>query len=126
MPIAVQTVETGVTRATVRLGLPTASESVTVGGGLESISLVQNDKTNRFRAQDPWLVEHRNDVYMAMIETAEIVAERYQIRRERQDEYALQSQSRHSRLLWNGMTSPSTSTSPQCFRVCFLVRAQPP
>jgi acetyl-CoA C-acetyltransferase len=68
--------------------------SITVGGGLESISLVQNDKMNRYRSQDPWLVEHRNDIYMTMIETAEIVAERYQITRERQDEYALQSQSR--------------------------------
>ena len=33
--------------------------SITVGGGLESISLVQNDKMNRYRSQDPWLVEHR-------------------------------------------------------------------
>ena len=68
--------------------------SIAVGGGLESISLVQNDKMNRHCAQDPWLVEHRNDVYMTMIETAEIVAERYKISRERQDEFALQSQSR--------------------------------
>ncbi len=68
--------------------------SVTVGGGLESISLVQNDKMNRFRAHDPWLVAHRDDVYMSMLETAEIVAERYRISREAQDEYALQSQQR--------------------------------
>jgi acetyl-CoA C-acetyltransferase len=68
--------------------------SIAVGGGLESISLVQNDKMNRHRGQDPWLVEHRNDVYMTMIETAEIVAERYQISRERQDEFALQSHAR--------------------------------
>src|SRR5271167_3039768 len=68
--------------------------SITVGGGLESISLVQNDKMNRLRGQDPWLVEHRNDVYMTMLETAEIVASRYKIPRERQDEYALQSHTR--------------------------------
>ena len=68
--------------------------SIAVGGGLESISLVQNDKTNRYRAQDPWLVELRNDVYMTMLETAEIVAERYNISRERQDEFALQSHAR--------------------------------
>src|SRR5271165_2791701 len=67
---------------------------VAVGGGLESISLVQNDKMNSFRAQDPWLVAHRNDAYMTMIETAEIVAERYKISREAQDEFALQSQQR--------------------------------
>src|SRR5574337_1274932 len=68
--------------------------SVAVGGGLESISLVQNDKANRFRAQDPWLVERRPEIYMSMLETAEIVAERYKISRERQDEFGLQSQRR--------------------------------
>ena len=68
--------------------------TIAVGGGLESISLVQNDKRNQFRALDPWLVEHQPDLYMAMIETAEIVAERYQVTREAQDEYALLSQQR--------------------------------
>jgi len=68
--------------------------NIAVGGGLESISLVQNDKSNRFRAQDPWLVEHRPAIYMSMLETAEIVAERYKISRERQDEFGLQSQTR--------------------------------
>jgi len=53
--------------------------SIAVGGGLESISLVQNDHANSFRNRDPWLVAHRNDVYMSMLETAEIVAERYKI-----------------------------------------------
>jgi acetyl-CoA C-acetyltransferase len=68
--------------------------STAVGGGLESISLVQNDNANRYRSQDPWLVAQRNDVYMSMLETAEIVAQRYGISRERQDEYALRSQQR--------------------------------
>ena len=68
--------------------------TIAVGGGVESISLVQNEHRNQFRAQDPWLVEHRPDVYMAMIETAEIVAERYQVTREAQDRYALASQQR--------------------------------
>ncbi len=68
--------------------------SVTVGGGLESISLVQNDKANSYRNQDPWLVAHRNAVYMSMLETAEIVAERYKISRDAQDAYSLQSQQR--------------------------------
>ena len=67
---------------------------ITVGGGLESISLVQNDHINKFRAQDPWLVAHRDDVYMSMLETAEIVAERYNVSREAQDAYGLQSQQR--------------------------------
>jgi acetyl-CoA C-acetyltransferase len=68
--------------------------NITVGGGLESISLVQNDHMNRFRATDPWLVAHRDSLYMSMLETAEIVAERYGVSREAQDAYSLQSQQR--------------------------------
>jgi acetyl-CoA C-acetyltransferase len=68
--------------------------SVTVGGGLESISLVQNDKMNRYRGEDPWLIAHRDDVYMSMLETAEIVAERYKISRDKQDAFGAQSQQR--------------------------------
>ena len=68
--------------------------NITVGGGVESISLVQNEKMNRFRTQDPKLVETVPQLYMSMLETAEVVAERYGISREAQDEYALQSQQR--------------------------------
>ncbi len=68
--------------------------TVTVGGGLESISLVQNEKSNNFRLKDPWLVEHQPALYMTMLETAEIVAKRYGISREAQDEYAVESQAR--------------------------------
>ena len=67
---------------------------ITVGGGVESISLVQNDKMNRFRAADPWLVKNLPQIYMTMIETAEIVADRYGVSREAQDQYSLQSQQR--------------------------------
>ena len=67
---------------------------ITVGGGLESISLVQNEHMNLHRAFDPWINEHVPSLYMTMIETAEIVAERYKVSREAQDEYALQSQQR--------------------------------
>ena len=67
---------------------------ITVGGGLESISLVQNDHMNRFRAADPWINAHCDDLYMSMLETAEIVADRYDVSREKQDAYALQSQHR--------------------------------
>jgi acetyl-CoA C-acetyltransferase len=67
---------------------------ITVGGGLESISLVQNEHINRFRGQDPVLVQQVPALYMTMLETAEIVAHRYGVSRERQDEYALQSQQR--------------------------------
>ncbi len=67
---------------------------IAVGGGLESISLVQNEHFNTYRAGDPWIVEHMPAIYMTMIETAEIVAERYGVSREAQDEYAVQSQAR--------------------------------
>ena len=68
--------------------------TITIGGGLESISLCQGDHMNRFRLADPALVASMPALYMAMIETAEIVAERYGVSREAQDEYALQSQQR--------------------------------
>jgi acetyl-CoA C-acetyltransferase len=91
--------------------------SITVGGGLESISLVQNDKMNRARGQDPWLVEHRNDVYMTMIETAEIVAERCQITRERQDEFALQSHARTAAAQAAGRFDAEIVTLPSVMKV---------
>jgi acetyl-CoA C-acetyltransferase len=49
---------------------------------------------NMFRAADPWLVEHLPAMYMSMLETAEIVSERYGVSRESQDEFALESQRR--------------------------------
>ncbi|HEY0234598.1 MAG TPA: acetyl-CoA C-acyltransferase [Afipia sp.] len=67
---------------------------VAVGGGGESISLVQNDKMNIFHEVDPALLKIKPDIYMAMLDTAEVVAKRYGISRERQDEYALESQRR--------------------------------
>lgn len=67
---------------------------ICVGGGTESISLVQNDKMNLFRAGDPWIKEHRPSLYISMLETAEIVSKRYGVSKEAQDEYALQSQQR--------------------------------
>lgn len=65
-----------------------------VGGGVESISLVQNATKNQFKAQDPWLSEHRPDIYDPMLRTAEVVAQRYNVSRVRQDEFALLSQQR--------------------------------
>lgn len=67
---------------------------IAVGGGGESISLVQNDKMNTFHDVDPALLKIQPDIYMAMLDTAEVVAKRYNISRERQDEYALESQRR--------------------------------
>ncbi|WP_421928984.1 acetyl-CoA C-acyltransferase [Neoaquamicrobium sediminum] len=65
-----------------------------IAGGLESISLVQNDHRNTFRLLDKTLTGPAADVYMPMIDTAEVVAKRYGISRERQDEYGLESQRR--------------------------------
>jgi hypothetical protein len=67
---------------------------IAVGGGGESISLVQNDHANKFHTQDPALLKIKGEVYMPMIDTAEVVAKRYGISRERQDEYSLESQRR--------------------------------
>jgi acetyl-CoA C-acetyltransferase len=91
--------------------------SIAIGGGVESISLVQNEKRNEYRTQDPWLVEHRPDLYMTMIETAEIVAERYQVTREQQDEYALVSQSRTAAAQQAGRFDQEIVPLPSMMRV---------
>ena len=67
---------------------------IAIGGGIESISLVQNEQMNRFRAVDDELMAMKPEMYMSMLETAEVVAERYKIRRDRQDEYSLECQRR--------------------------------
>src|SRR5215213_3850369 len=76
-------------RAIMHDGVPVA-----VAGGLESISLVQNDHRNTFRALDETLLATKPDLYMPMIDTAEVVAARYGITREAQDAYGLESQRR--------------------------------
>ncbi len=67
---------------------------IMVAGGVESISLVQNEHQNKFRIREEWIDQHKPEIYMTMIETAEVVAKRYYITREAQDEYALVSQQR--------------------------------
>ncbi|MEP7275350.1 MAG: acetyl-CoA C-acyltransferase [Betaproteobacteria bacterium] len=64
-----------------------------VAGGVESISCVQNEQ-NRHMVRESWLAAHKPEVYWSMLETAETVARRYDISRERQDEYGVQSQQR--------------------------------
>jgi acetyl-CoA C-acetyltransferase len=64
-----------------------------VAGGVESISLVQ-PSTNKDHLRDEWIDAHKPELYWPMIDTAEFVAEKYGISRERQDEYALISQQR--------------------------------
>ncbi|WP_431819642.1 acetyl-CoA C-acyltransferase [Burkholderia sp. F1] len=66
---------------------------VYVAGGVESISCVQNEM-NRHMVHEGWLLEHKPEIYWNMLQTAENVAKRYGISKERQDEYGVQSQLR--------------------------------
>jgi len=66
---------------------------VVIAGGVESISCVQNE-INQHMLREAWLTEHKPELYLPMLATAEIVAKRYQIPRERQDEYGVRSQLR--------------------------------
>ena len=102
-------------KALLRAGLPVSVGGTTIdrqcASGLQAIALAarsvifdgveiavggggENDKMNGFHAQDPALLEIKGEVYMPMIDTAEIVAKRYGISREKQDEYSLESQRR--------------------------------
>jgi acetyl-CoA C-acetyltransferase len=65
---------------------------IIAAGGLESISLVQDGKVPP--VPDEWLLQHKPDIYMAMIDTADTVANRYKVSRDAQDEYSLESQRR--------------------------------
>ena len=64
-----------------------------VAGGVESISCVQNE-ANRHMRVDPWLAEHKPELYWSMLQTAETVAKRYDISKQAQDEYGVRSQLR--------------------------------
>ena len=66
---------------------------VVIGGGVESISMVQNEMNVHFFTEE-WLLRHVPDLYTPMLFTADFVAKKYDVSRERQDEYALQSQQR--------------------------------
>ena len=76
---------------------------VVIGGGLESITMMQNEfnKKNLF---NPWLLDHKKEIYMPMGQTAEIVAERYKVSRESQDELAFASQQRTAAFQKSGKT----------------------
>ncbi len=67
---------------------------VVLAGGAESISLVQNEHMNLHRMVDPKVMTNSPNIHMPMLDTAEVVAKRYNISREAQDEYSLQSQQR--------------------------------
>ncbi|MET0732112.1 MAG: acetyl-CoA C-acyltransferase [Casimicrobiaceae bacterium] len=79
----------------------TGEADAIVAGGVESISCVQNEQ-NKHMYRDAWLAVHKPEVYWSMLETAETVAKRYGISRERQDEYGVQSQQRAAAALAAG------------------------
>jgi acetyl-CoA C-acetyltransferase len=83
------------------MAIATAAKQITedgfgvmVAGGLESISLVQNEHSNTFMMQDDVVLSHSKDFYMPMLNTAEVVAARYGVSRAAMDEFGLQSQNR--------------------------------
>jgi acetyl-CoA C-acetyltransferase/acetyl-CoA acyltransferase len=76
---------------------------IAVAGGVESISLVQNEHRNKFHAFDEALIALHPAAYMAMIDTAEVVAKRYNISREAQDIYSLESQRRTAKAQAEGL-----------------------
>ncbi|PTW46228.1 acetyl-CoA C-acetyltransferase [Sphingomonas faeni] len=78
--------------ATAAKQIITDNMDITIGGGVESISLVQTPQMRA--APDPQLIAMHKDVYMPMLQTAEVVAKRYGISRDAMDAYALQSQQR--------------------------------
>ena len=80
----------------------TDGTDIAVGGGVESISLVQMGGINLKHFTEEHLLKIKPALWMTMIETAEIVAERYGISRERQDQYALQSQQRTAQAQGSG------------------------
>src|SRR5271168_885686 len=68
-----------------------------IGGGVESISMIK-----RSRDANPWVEEHKPGIYMVMGDTAEVVAKRYKVSRQAQDEYSLESQKRTARAQQEG------------------------
>ena len=71
----------------------TGEADAIVAGGVESISCVQNEMNGHMR-RETWLAEHKPAIYWSMLQTAETVAERYGVSRERQDAYGVRSQQR--------------------------------
>lgn len=79
---------------------------VAIAGGLESVSLVQDEHANTHRARDPWLEQRQPALYLPMLHTAEIVAERYTVSRTRQDKFALLSHKRAAAAQADGVFDP--------------------
>ncbi len=78
-------------------------DGVYVAGGVESISLVQNE-ANKHHYQDEWLHRHKPEIYWPMLQTAEYVSKKYNISREVQDRYGVESQLRAAKARAEGWT----------------------
>ena len=89
----------------------TGEADVIVAGGVESISCVQNEANAHMR-RDPWLLQHKPEIYWSMLQTAEQVATRYNIPREAQDEYGVRSQVRAIRPWRDRSLSHSSAGMP--------------
>lgn len=105
-----------------------AGESdIIVAGGVESISCVQNE-ANRHMGADPWLMEHKPEIYWNMLQTAEQVAKRYDIGRDRMDEYGAMSQQKATAALEAGLyaaeIAPITVTAGVVDKVLGLTTKQ--
>ncbi len=79
-------------------------DGIYVAGGVESISCVQNQMNMSF-IEDPWLTTNKPEIYWPMLQTAETVASRYQVSREVQDQYGVESQNRAERAAKDGLFS---------------------
>lgn len=79
-------------------------DGIYVAGGVESISCVQNQMNTSF-IEDPWLTKNKPEIYWPMLQTAETVASRYQVSREAQDQYGVESQNRAERAAKDGLFS---------------------
>ena len=90
---------------------------VAIGAGAESISLVQNKHKNAFRAQSKAVLTNSPHMYMSMIETAEVVGNRYNISREAQDQYAAESQQRSGRAYDAGVFDAELAPMPTVMAV---------
>ncbi|MDK3017323.1 acetyl-CoA C-acyltransferase [Pseudodonghicola flavimaris] len=90
-------------------GIALEGQQMVVAGGVESISLVQNEHMNMYRSRDPGLTATHPALYMSMLETAEIVAKRYGIPRAAQDALALSSQQRTAAAQAEGRLSAEIS-----------------
>lgn len=89
-----------------------------IGGGVESISLVQlSGQANRYRVTEEELMKTKPELWMAMIETADIVAKRYNVARDYQDEYSLRSQQRIAAAQANGLFNDEIVPMPTKMKV---------